>query len=668
MKLCQNRPALYYWRSAFWPSRRVVDNQKPRIVTSAFGGGVFFFAPRGLYYAIVIFLLLSPLAAPADEVGGCTEGPVVFSSRRDFLIFKAMPIKLQVAQIGSAFDLATISDIEVADFDLDGREELAVAWFATDLHDTSANLRRLTIYRLIPSADNGLQFSVMADLNLYVPDPAVPALSIFRNGTADVGVGDFDGDGDPDLAVHAFFGDELWFIENLGDGTFQPHLSFPFYFNSTGNFITPPESLAADFDGDGRDELVYIADPILQIDGQIIHFWKTDDTIANMYRVDWEGLEDPIFTQWTRGLAVADFNGDGRSDLCFTGTMTPPYETGPILTIWYGLNIGTRRFHVQHEYPSMLCSDVAAIRPDSSRNPGVILADLDGTKIQFWAGGQGSEADLTYQCEMGGYAGLSPSRGMTAVTGDLNGDGYFGVVTKQKRGHAWDANQVQVARYVPTSGAWVRATPDPLVSNGFENCPYDQILRPRNLTIADVMGNALPEIFAAFGPSPPDTSRGRTYAKLEVAIWPNSCVGDVNGDGFVGGADLGALDSALGSCAGDPRFNINADLDKNGVINLNDLGFLVKDLGCVACAGVSTACAGQLAGDSNCDGVVNAFDLDPFSRAVSGGPAAWEAAVGPTGCDFLCVNDVDGSGAVDVFDIDIFVECMLPAIDLVRHR
>jgi hypothetical protein len=647
----------------------VADNLKTKIVMSVFWRGGSFPAPQRLYYAIVIFLLLGPLALPAAaDVGGCTEGPVVFSSLRDFLLFKTTPIKLQVAQIGPAFEVAAISDIEVADFDLDGRKELAVAWFATDLQDASANLRRLTIYRLTPSADNGLQFNVMADLNLYVPDPVVPALSIFRNGTADVGLGDFDGDGDPDLAVHAFFGDELWFIENVGDGVFLPHLRFPFYYNSTGNFITPPESLAADFDGDGRDELVYIADPILQIDAQIIHFWKTDDTIANMYRVDWEGLEDPIFTQWTRGLAVADFDGDGRSDLCFTGTMTPPYESGPILTIWYGLNTATRRFHVQHEYPSILCSDVVAIRPDFSRNAGVILADLDGTRIQYWAGGQGSQADLTYQYEVGGYAGLSPGRGMTAVAGDLNGDGYFGVVTKQKHGHAWDANQVQVARYVPTSGAWVRATPDPLNSEGFENFPYDQILRPRNLTIADVMGNALPEIFAAFGPSPPDSSRGRIYTKLEVAIWPNSCVGDVNGDGFVGGLDLGALDSALGICAGEPGFNINADLDKNGVINLVDLAFLIEDLGCVACSGVSISCAGQLAGDSNCDGVVNAFDLDPFSRAVSGGPVAWEAAVGPMGCDFLCANDVDGSGTVDVFDIDIFVDCMLPAIDLVKRH
>ncbi|HOO15487.1 MAG TPA: FG-GAP-like repeat-containing protein [Phycisphaerae bacterium] len=581
------------------------------------------------------------------------------------VLLKPLPIKLQVAQIGSDFEFATISDVEVADLDGDGQLELAVAWFATDQQDASRNARRLVIYRLAAAPIVGLEFTVVADLNLYIPDYEIPALSIFRNGTADIGIGDFDGDGDLDLAVHAFFGDELWFIENLGGASYQQYLMFPFYFNTTGNFITPPESLAGDFDGDGRDELVYIADPILQIDGQIIHFWKTDDTIANMYRVEWEALEDPVFTQWTRGLAVADFDGDGRSDLAFTGTMEPPYESGPILTIWYGLDPDTRQFHVHHEYPDMLCSDVVAVRPDASRNPGVILSDLDGTKIQYWAGAQGSQVDLTFQFECGGFAGLSPERGMTLVTADINGDGYLGVLTKQKRGHAADANQVQVARYRPASGAWTKVAPDPLNSSGFENWPYDQILRPRNLAAGDALGNGLPEVFAAFGPSHRGIL-GRSTGRLEVAIWQNSCAGDVNGDGWVGAPDLRHLYRALGTCRGAAGFNPNADIDKNGCIDLMDLGLLVEDLGCVARDGIIPPCGSQKIGDSNCDGVITVFDINPFIRAVSGGEAAWSAYVGESACHFWCVNDVNGDGKVDAFDIDIFIHCMLPAADLLR--
>ncbi len=597
-------------------------------------------------------------AASADEnpLSGDTSWPVAYADGAP--LFKSRPIVLEVAQVGTDFESATISDIAVADFDLDGRNELAVAWFATDLHDASKGIRRVTIYRVLPGGPAGLRFEVMADLDLFMFDPVVPALSIFRNGTAALAVGDFDGDGDPDLAVHAFFGDELWLIENRGGGEFQKHIKFPFYFNSTGNFITPPESLAGDFDGDGRDELVYIADPILQIDARIIHFWRTESTIANMYRVDWEGLEDPVFTQWTRGLAVTDFDGDGRADLCFSGTMNPPYESGPILTFWYGLDTATRRFHVQHYYPSILCSDVLDVRPNPDCGPGVILTDLNGATMQYWVGTCGDDLGFSLAVEVTGYSGLSPNRGMTAVAAELNGDGDVDLVTKQKCGHSYDPAQVQITEYNQVTGGWILADPDPLDSSGFENYIYTQILRPRNLAIGDFMGNTLPEIVAAFGPSLPSSNPGLPYNVLQVAIWPNCCAGDINADGLVDGRDLRLLYDSLGHCRGELEFNPNADLDRDGCVADADMSLFVADVGCVAAEWVPNPCPGQPIGDSNCDGAVNVFDLEPFSVAVCEGRAAWAALIAPARCDFLCVNDLDGNGVVDAFDIDLFVRCV----------
>jgi hypothetical protein len=59
-------------------------------------------------------------------------------------------------------------------------------------------------------------------------------------------------------------------------------------------------------------------------------------------------------------------------------------------------------------------------------------------------------------------------------------------------------------------------------------------------------------------------------------------------------------------------------------------------------------------GDSNCDGTVNVFDIDPFVIALTDQPA-WEAAYS---CGFLCANDCNGDGTLNVFEIDPFVQIL----------
>jgi hypothetical protein len=59
-------------------------------------------------------------------------------------------------------------------------------------------------------------------------------------------------------------------------------------------------------------------------------------------------------------------------------------------------------------------------------------------------------------------------------------------------------------------------------------------------------------------------------------------------------------------------------------------------------------------GDLNCDGAVDAFDVDPFVLALSD-PAGYAAAF-PDCAGTLA--DVNGDGAVDAFDIDPFVEVL----------
>jgi hypothetical protein len=60
------------------------------------------------------------------------------------------------------------------------------------------------------------------------------------------------------------------------------------------------------------------------------------------------------------------------------------------------------------------------------------------------------------------------------------------------------------------------------------------------------------------------------------------------------------------------------------------------------------------AGDVNCDGVVNNFDIDPFVLALTN-PSSYAAAF--PDCD-INNADVNADGAVNNFDIDPFVACL----------
>ena len=101
---------------------------------------------------------------------------------------------------------------------------------------------------------------------------------------------------------------------------------------------------------------------------------------------------------------------------------------------------------------------------------------------------------------------------------------------------------------------------------------------------------------------------------------PDECETDCNGNGQPDDCDIAA--------------GVSMDEDGNGIPDECE------------------DCTGQRKGDANCDGTLNAFDIDPFVLALTD-PAGWEGAY-PT-CDLLCVSDCNDDGLVNAFDIDPFV-------------
>ena len=54
--------------------------------------------------------------------------------------------------------------------------------------------------------------------------------------------------------------------------------------------------------------------------------------------------------------------------------------------------------------------------------------------------------------------------------------------------------------------------------------------------------------------------------------------------------------------------------------------------------------------DMNCDGDVNAFDIESFLELLFGGGEPCQA----------CTGDVNGDGQIDAFDIEPFLNCLFP--------
>jgi len=164
-------------------------------------------------------------------------------------------------------------------------------------------------------------------------------------GPQSVAVGDFNGDGELDLAVAEPLGGQFSIFLGNGDGTFRYGVTLPSFF--------PSSIQTADFNGDGKLDLV-VATGVLS-------------TSLNVYLGNGDGIFTPSMVFPVRDETapfVGDFNGDGQPDIVLPGILS-----NTVITV---LNTGVVKFSppTAVNFPFQTVNTVSASQTVTLTNTG----------------------------------------------------------------------------------------------------------------------------------------------------------------------------------------------------------------------------------------------------------------------------------------------------------
>ncbi len=260
-----------------------------------------------LLFAILAIALLAAQSNPvhANQKTSISNAPIPLATATEQPLAKPIPIFGKPLAYDSGGTAA--APVVVADVNGDGKSDVIVGNCCTDPS---------TISVLLGNGDGTLQAPV--------------AYSAGGNGVEAIAVGDVNGDGHPDLVVATYYQtgnpDNGGLAVLLGncDGTFRPPISY----GSSGSFAI--SVVIADVNGDGHPDLIvanYCQVP-------------TNCNVGNISVL--QGNGDGTFLppvsynagSGTRGMAVADVNGDGKPDVIV--------ENGsPIVTVLLNNGDGT---------------------------------------------------------------------------------------------------------------------------------------------------------------------------------------------------------------------------------------------------------------------------------------------------------------------------------------
>jgi hypothetical protein len=491
----------------------------------------------------------------------------------------------------------SISSIVAADFNLDGKTDVAVSsssgFFSVLLGNGDGTLQAASIY-----AGGGQNISV-ADFNGDGKPDLLTGSGVFLgNGDGTFGpqlivgssnpksvtaVGDFNGDGKPDFAAINANSNAVRIFLGNGDGTFQPPADYntdirltslvtadfngdgkidiagaggsdsavmvlsgagdgTFLVNTYRNVLTGANLVVGDFNGDGKPDLAGLSVAYGYFG---ILYGKGDGTFT-----DGAFVFAPAFSSWG---VVGDFNRDGRTDLIVTNFESSSSQSYSVAVLLGGSSstVGL----TSSVNPSIYGQSVtlqAAVTSNGGTPTGVVTF-YDGTSV------------LGVRKLVNGVASLTlslPSSGKRALTAYYGGGGGF----------------------LTSTSAALRQTVNPVASTGFlPPAAYWLSQIPNSLAVGDFNGDGKPDLAAATGNFVSvwiNNGNGVFQAPVmygsEFAggLGPNKvATGDFNGDGFTDIASVtirGNLAILLGN--GDGTFRAGGTFNATNTFSGHNLG------------------------------------------------------------------------------------------------